>query len=201
MPDQDPSQIPDDSATRRRRGPRKATPEHLRNAALHYLERFASSEDNLRRVLMRKVRRSAHHHGTDTAEGEAAVEDIIRRFRETGLLDDTQYAEARARSLRDRGQSARSIRFKLIEKGIAAAEAEQAIGAIDGADSSGAEREAAVRYARKRRLGPFADPARRAERREKDLAAMARAGFSFDTAQEVVDADPEDVADEGRTRL
>ena len=196
MPDQDPSQTPDENA-KRRRGPRKATPDHLRNAALHYLERFASSEDNLRRVLMRKVWRSAHHHGTDTAEGAAAVEDIIRRFRETGLLDDAQYAEARARSLRDRGQTARSIRFKLIEKGVAAAEAEQAIGAIDGADSSGAEREAAVRYARKRRLGPFADPERRAARREKDLAAMARAGFSYDVAQEVVDADPEDVADEG----
>lgn len=185
-----------DAPRRRRRGPRKATPEHLRNAALHYLERFASSEDNLRRVLMRKVQRSAHHHGTDAAEGAAAVEHLIQRFRETGLLDDASFAEARTRSLRERGQSARAIRFKLLAKGVPAAVAEDAVREIDGADASGAEREAAVTLARKRRLGPFADPAKRAERREKDLAALARAGFSYDIALEVVDADPADLEDD-----
>lgn len=183
----------DEPNKRRRRGPRKATPDHLRNAALHYLERFASSEDNLRRVLLRKVRRSANHHGTDPADGAEIVEDLIRRFRETGLLDDDVYAEGRARSLRERGQSARAIRAKLMQKGIDAASAEQAIAGIDGADASGAEWQAAVTYARKRRLGPFADPARRAERREKDMAALARAGFSFDIAQEVVDAERADL--------
>lgn len=191
----DPDRPPSDeaAAARRRRGPRKATPEHLRNAALHYLERSASSEENLRRVLMRKVQRSARHHGTDAAEGAAAVEHLIKRFRETGLLDDTGFAEARAQSLRERGQSARSIRFKLIAKGVPAAVADEAVVAVDGPDASGAEREAAVRLARKRRLGPFADPERRTERREKDLAALARAGFSYDIALEVIDADPADL--------
>ena len=49
---------------------------------------------------------------------------------------------------------------------------------------------AAFKLARKRRLGPFREPDSdaRAERREKDLATLARAGFSFDVAQQVIDA-------------
>src|SRR3546814_7265925 len=36
---------------------------------------------------------------------------------------------------------------------------------------------AAIAYARRRRLGPFRTPDARADRRDKDLAALARAGF------------------------
>ena len=73
---------------RKRRGPRKATPKHLENAALHYLGRFASSAANLKRVLMRKVQRSAHFHGTDADEGRAMVERLVTRFARAGLIDD-----------------------------------------------------------------------------------------------------------------
>ena len=58
----------------KRRLPRQATAAYLENAALHYLERFASSSANLRRVLMRKVARSARAHGTDPAEGAGLVD-------------------------------------------------------------------------------------------------------------------------------
>ena len=50
---------------KRRRVPRKATPKRLERVALHYLERYSSSSENLRRVLMRRVERSARAHGTD----------------------------------------------------------------------------------------------------------------------------------------
>jgi regulatory protein len=54
-----------------------------------------------------------------------------------------------------------------------------------------AELEAAATYARRRRLGPHRrDPEARAERRERDLAALARAGFSYAIAQQIIDADP-----------
>ena len=52
-----------------RKPPRRVTAQYLENAALHYLQRFASSSASLRRVLMRKVDRSAQAHGTDPAEG------------------------------------------------------------------------------------------------------------------------------------
>ena len=63
----------------RRRGARRVSAEYLDKAALYYLERFASSTANLRRVLMRKVARSAAAHGTDAAEGARLVDAHIER--------------------------------------------------------------------------------------------------------------------------
>ena len=45
------------------------------------------------------------------------------------------------------------------------------------------EREAALAYARRRRLGPFR-LRERAERRERDIAAMVRAGFALSACPE-----------------
>ena len=70
------------------RKPRKATPQSLHNAALFYLERFSTSAENLRRVMIRRVERSVRIHETDRAEGLAAVDELIARFRKSGLLDD-----------------------------------------------------------------------------------------------------------------
>lgn len=177
----------------RARGPRKATPKHLENAALHYLGRFASSAENLRRVLMRKVQRSAHFHGTDADEGRAEVDHLVERFLRAGLVDDAVYAAARAASLHRRGASKRLITARLREKGVAAETIEGALASLD-AEAADAELAAAVTLARRRRLGPFRakprpqDRKRAAKERELALAALARAGFSYDVARRVVDA-------------
>jgi len=178
-----------DTGTGVRRKPRKATPKRLENAALHYLARYSSSAENLRRVLMRRVNRSARYHGTDAEEGAVAVDELVKRFSRAGLLDDTRYAEGRARSLLERGVAPRAVRLRLREKGVA----NETIDAVlsDLAEDQGdVERAAAVALAKRRRIGPF----RKSERestREKDLAALARAGFSYDVALRVIDAENE----------
>lgn len=179
---------------RQPRSPRKATPQYLENAALYYLERFSSSAENLRQVLMRRVHKSAHHHGTDPQDGAKAIDDIIERFLRSGLLNDDTYARARVTTLRRRGDAARSIHAKLRAKGVAADVIERALDA-HAADEDGenAEKSAAVRLAKRRGLGPFRKTEDREVRRQKDLAALARAGFSFDVARGVIDA--EDVGD------
>lgn len=171
----------------RRRGPKRATKKHLENAALHYLERFASSAAHLRRVLMRRVERSARVHGTDRAEGAALVADIVARFERSGLLDDRVYAEGRAAALFRRGTAPRAIRATLRAKGVAGEAIEAALGALGaGAD---AELAAATALARRRRLGPYRPAEARAGRRDRDLAALARAGFGYDVARRVIDAE------------
>ncbi|MAF96612.1 MAG: regulator [Rhodospirillaceae bacterium] len=170
---------------KKQRGPRKATAKHLENAALYYLQRFATSAENLRRVLTRKVDRSAHFHGTDPDEGRAQVEDTIRRFLRSGLLDDDAYARARVQSLHRRGNSARVIRGKLKQKGVD----DDIIAAALDARGEDPELTAAVTLAKRRRLGPFATRKPSDETREKHLAALARAGFSYAVARRVVDGD------------
>lgn len=180
----------DKAGARRRRGPRKATPDYLHRAALHYLERYQSSAENLRRVLLRKVQRSAMAHGTDAEAGAADVDRLIARFESAGLLDDTTYAEARTASLHRRGVSRRGIAMKLRQKGVDP-------DTIDAALDELAEIEpepdlaAAVAYARRRRLGPWRREGREAAR-EKDLAALARQGFGYDTARLVIEAEDAD---------
>jgi regulatory protein len=172
---------------RKRRGPKRATPEYLEKAALHYLERYASSAANLRRVLMGKVERSARAHGTDREDGARAVERIVRRFLGSGLLDDRAYAEGRAVTLHRAGHSMPAIRARLGQKGIDADTIDAALERLED-EAAKPELAAALRYARKRRLGPYRRDGR-AEKRERDMAALARKGFPPDLARRIVDAD------------
>jgi regulatory protein len=171
----------------RRRNPKKATAQSLRNAALYYLQRYASSAENLRRVLMRRVERASRVHGTDVEEGAAIVTEIIARYREAGLLDDQAYATAQAQSLHRRGTSLRAIRARLHAKGVERDTIEQALSALDTATRH-PDISAAVVVARRRRLGPWRISGR-LEYRQQDLAALARRGFSFAIASQVVDAE------------
>jgi regulatory protein len=172
---------------------RKVTASSLENAALHYLERFASSTANLRRVLLRRVKRSAEAHGTDPAESAALVEALIARLVKGGLIDDRSYAQAKAASLHRRGASRRAISGRLAQHGIEGELIASAIADIEE-ETGNADLAAACALARRRRLGPYRQAAARADFRTKDLGAFARAGFSLDIARRVLDCtDPDAV--------
>ncbi|MEO5338792.1 MAG: RecX family transcriptional regulator, partial [Magnetospirillum sp. WYHS-4] len=130
---------------------RRVTPEYLEKAALHYLERFATPAANLRRVLLRKVERAAREHETDRAQAALWIEALLDKLAGRGLLDDRLYAEGKAASLRRRGDSARTLRNKLLQKGVAPDLVE---GLLDG-EEEGSEFAAARALARRRRLGPW----------------------------------------------
>ena len=136
---------------------------------------------------MRRVERSARAHGTDRDEGAAAIDEIVARFVRSGLVDDRAYAEARAGTLHRRGGSARKIRGTLMQKGVGEHDIEAALETLRD-EAADPEFAAAVNLARRRRLGPFRAEDKREERREKDLAALARAGFGYDIARRVIEA-------------
>jgi len=170
-----------------RRPPKKATARHLENVALWYLQRFAASADSLRRVLMRRVEKSARAHDTDREEGAAFVEDIIARFRASSLLDDRVYAEGRTLSLHRRGISTRAIRARLAAKGVGADDIDAALAMLRD-QTADPDLAAAIAYARRRRIGPYRTRGDREEMRERDLAALARQGFGYDIARRVIEA-------------
>jgi regulatory protein len=164
------------------RPPGKVTAAYVERAALAYLERFSSSAENLRRVLVRKVERRCRLRDEEPESFLALVDEALRRMVESGLVDDRRYAEARAASLRWRGGSARLIRAKLAAKGV---EREAAAAALAN-DTDESERAAAEALARRRRLGPYRTRDRAAYR-DKDMAALVRAGFSYGLARSVID--------------
>jgi regulatory protein len=173
------------------RPPRRLAPAELKGAALDYLDRFAATRARLRQVMLRKIRNSVRAHGDDPAPLLAALEETIQWLEASGFLSDRAYAEAKARALAARGTSRVHIIASLASKGVAVEAARAAVDRLS-MEYQEPELEAARRYARRRRLGPYrdADDAR-AECRDKDLAAMARAGFAGRIARQVIDAERE----------
>ncbi|WP_417454931.1 regulatory protein RecX [Kiloniella sp.] len=169
----------------KRKVPRKATAKYLGNVARFYLERYATTEVGLRRYLMRKVNLSAKEHGTIPQEGAEIIEGLISKFRDLNFLNDARYAEGRSGSLHRKGMSLRAIRQDLSLKGVPEDLANKAIDLIRE-ESSNPDLEAAIAYARRRRLGPYRTDDKREERRAKDLAALGRKGFSFAIAERVI---------------
>ena len=193
-------------ADRKRKNPRKITMSHLENVALWYLERFQATAKSLERVLIRRVYRSANFHEADPDIGIEMVKELIARYREAGLLDDRTYAIARTETLYRRGSSLRLISGRLREKGVDPEDIDHALNALrerliaDGMDEN-PDIAAAIRYAKRRRLGPWRSPERHralAERDKikdqetRDMGAMARAGFSRDVAMRALAKNSED---------
>jgi regulatory protein len=161
----------------------------LREAALNYLARYATTEAGLRQVLLRRIDRWAREAADqDTASERAAaakasVPGIIARIAELGLLNDAAFAENRARGLALNGRSRRAIAARLMAKGIDPARARSAL--PEGDD---VEMVSALILARKRRIGPF----RKAEPdRNRELGVLARAGFPRDIALRALAMEPE----------
>lgn len=182
-----------------RRKAREATPAYLEGVALWYLERFPGSEARVRQVLRKRVARSVAERETDPEVGAAHIEAVVEKLLRLGLIDDERFANSRVRSLRSRGKSARAILATLRKQGVSSDLAQQALRSYDDeADPVEDELTAARTFARRRRLGVHRRPSRQHEsgqdarkEREKDLARMGRAGFSFDVARRVIDESPD----------
>ena len=172
---------------RAKRQKKPLDPSSLEELALAYVARFATSAAKLERYLHRKLRERGWA-GQEDGEDEPDVAAMVRRYVERGYVDDTVYARARAGDLLRRGYGGRRVRQALGQAGIGESVA-------DGvAPHEHAARTAAVHLARKRGFGPFASEAPDPARREKQIAAMLRAGHTFDHVRAVLDATGEQAA-------
>lgn len=167
--------------------PARITQSYLENVSLHYLERYSSSSTNLRRVLMRRIHRSTAHWGDDLENAVAHMEQVLSKLTRLGYLDDSRYALAKAGALRARGGSTMKVKAGLAAKGVDKELIEQALSQL-AEQGDGGDLEAAFIYARKRRLGPFRVTAKQ-DSRDRDLAALGRAGFSWAIAKQVIETE------------
>lgn len=150
----------------------------LHELALSYVGRFATTRGKLVAYLRRKLRERGWE-----SEDDPDPETIAERFAELGYIDDVAWAQGRAEGLLRRGYGGRRVAQALGAAGIEEGLRDEI------APGEGAARAAAVALARRRGFGPFGGEAADREQREKQLAAMMRAGHGFDAARAVVDAD------------
>ncbi|MEE2645092.1 MAG: RecX family transcriptional regulator [Myxococcota bacterium] len=181
------------------RPPRPWTEAALQRAAIHYLRRFMASEARLRSVLARRLRSPKRLPPEDPAEGARWIEGIVAAAKRRGEIDDRRYCEGLWESYSRKGRSRRQILAKLSEKGIPAelieAESQRRAEADEAADLN-PDLVAAHRYAKQKRLGAYgevpADSVERRQRWNRDLARLARRGFSFQVARAALEGPSEE---------
>ena len=155
--------------------------------ALFYVGRFATSRAKLMSYLTRKVRERGWEGGE-----EPDVEAVAERLVRLGYVDDAAFALSKARTLTTRGYGAGRVRQSLHAAGIGE---EDGAGARDLAAASAVS--AAIKFAERRGLGPYAAQRPDPRGRDKALSAMIRAGHGFALAKAILALAPGADVDRG----
>lgn len=165
---------------------KKITPERLKNIALFYLKRFETTRYGLRNVLKRRVDAYAYQNKEfDKMQAYDWIEKLLDDFVRLKYIDDARFAEFKVRDYLAAGKSPRYIMGKCKEKGV-----DETIVLRLLSEQECNPFEAALKLAKKKKIGPFeSDSLKRKERRSKDLAVLVRAGFDYDIAVKVLDSE------------
>lgn len=182
-------------ASSKPRTPKPLNQSFIEEAALAYLNRFDATQARLASVLQRRVKRAAlalpEAERPDPEQTAQWIAEVLERYVASGLLDDTRFAEGLCRSLRNRGCSRRAIMQRLRAKGVLPEVIERVLESTEQRPDE--ELQAARTWVRRKRLGPHRPEEQQAPERHKDLARLARAGFSFDVARRALTPEQADV--------
>ncbi|HEY0627524.1 MAG TPA: RecX family transcriptional regulator [Allosphingosinicella sp.] len=159
--------------------------EALERLALFYAGRYATTRAKLASYLKRKLKERGWE-----GSGSPPVERLVERFSELGYVNDRAFAVAKAGSLQRRGYGGRRVDQALFAAGIGE---EDAVEAREQTEAGAWE--AALRFAERKRIGPFAAGELDRNARQKAFAAMVRAGHSMETARKLVNARAGEVPD------
>ena len=156
----------------------------LERLALHYLGRYATTRAKLATYLHRKLDERGW-----AGEGARPVEAIVTRMAGLGYVDDRAFAEMKSAALGRRGYGQRRQADALRAAGVDE-EDRSAVFEARAEAGEGGDHAAALAFARRKRIGPFATEPADPDARRKALAAMMRAGHGYDIARRFVDAAP-----------
>lgn len=163
-----------------KRAPPPLDQRRLEELALRYVGKYATTRAKLCSYLRRKLRERGWE-----SDRQPDLEALANRFAELGYVDDASFALTQARSLSARGYGKRRLTEKLRLAGVGEDDSEAA-----GDHADGQAVAAALRFAERRRIGPFAsDTADRAQR-ERWIGAMTRAGHGFALARVIAELEP-----------
>ena len=149
---------------------KKITRERLKNSALYYLERYEASTLKLRGVLRRRLIKARLEQPVPK-EADTWIEEVIAEMVRLGYVNDKRFAENLVRRLSGAGKSRSFIRTKLKLTGIEEEESDIVLSDTDDLTN-------ARLMVQKKHLGKDF---------KRDLARLARAGFSYEIARKVLE--------------
>jgi regulatory protein len=157
----------------------------LERLGLHYAGRYATTRSKLAAYLARKLRERGWE-----GPGPAPVERLVERFADLGYVDDRAFASARAAALTRRGYGERRVDQALRAAGIGREDGDPA-----REEARAGAWTAALRFAERRRIGPFAAETADRDARQKAAGAMIRAGHPVAMVRRLLDAAPGEIPD------
>ncbi len=146
--------------------------------AVDYLSKYDSSKVNLVNVLKRKILRLKT---TNYEKGKLIniIESIIIKLEKNKFIDDNRYSSTKILSLSNSGKSKNFIFNYLIKKGVNKTQIQNNLNLMQQ-DNDNWELNSAKIFAKKKKL------LENDQNYEKNLAKMARAGFSYDICKKIL---------------
>ena len=146
--------------------------------AVYYLSKYSSSKKNLEYILKKKIRRLTEDKKI-RYELYKEIENITHKLEQQKLLDEMLFIDSKINYLLIQAKSKNYIKQYLIRKGVENKLADQQISTFYK-NNINLEKDNALKYAKKKNLLNDNNDY------DKKLAKMARAGFSYEIAKEVL---------------
>ena len=160
----------------------------IESKAIWYLERYATSSQNLRKYLKRKVMNTHLNLGSNEI-----INKVINRLESQKILNDRFFTETKVRSLLNKGWSTKKIGFKLKELGISPELIEENINNLDGNEDE-INLVSAITLVKKRSIGPYRKVEFTDKVKNREFGILSRAGFSYAISKKVlIDMDKNEI--------
>ena len=146
--------------------------------AIYYLSKYSSSKKNLEFILKKKIRRLSDEKQI-RFHLYNEIQIIIEKLEKLNLINDQVFVESKIQSLQYQAKSQNYIKQYLLKKGIDKQLIEEQI-FLFYENNKNLEKENALKFAKKRNL------INNDQDYQKKLSKLARAGFSYDIAKEIL---------------
>ena len=146
--------------------------------AIYYLSKYSSSKKNLEFILKKKIRRLSDEKQI-RFHLYNEIQIIIEKLEKLNLINDQVFVESKIQSLQYQAKSKNYIKQYLLQKGIDKQLIVEQI-SLFYEKNKNLEKENALKFAKKRNLLD------KDQDYQKKLSKLARAGFSYDIAKEIL---------------
>jgi len=146
--------------------------------AIYYLSKYSSSKKNLEFILKKKIRRLSDEKKI-RFHLYNEIQIIIEKLEKLNHINDQVFVESKIQSLQYQAKSQNYIKQYLLQKGINKQLIEEQI-SLFYENNKNLEKENALKFAKKRNLLD------KDQDYQKKLSKLARAGFSYDIAKEIL---------------
>ena len=157
---------------------------NLRDLAYSYLEKYNPSKQQIKTYLLKKYLKKFRGQKVKKEITEI-IDNIVANLEKSHFLNDSLYADSKARMLFRRGYSLSKINHTLKSKGIDQKSINLSLEKIKK-DDTDPDFISAMKICKKRRIGPVRPQGNRELYFKKDMGILARSGFNFETSKKIL---------------